>query len=535
MRVASKRTVKFCFSSFIIYALFLHWTGWAGHSIFDSARALVDEGRLTIDSYADNNVDRLLINGHYYSNKPIGATLLATPSYALWKWIYTHTFPKSFRDRDLASTTKFPSQWYASVSIYDRLSLFERLGRVFVTLCSSTLLGLLTMWLVHRFAGRLGANEQDQLLLAVTFGFGTSVFYTATGLYQDAMGMLFCFWGFYLLFQANQTRRVVLVLWSGIVTGFSIAVSLWGILAVPAYLIYLAMGGHARKTPLFLLGSFIGVSPQLLYHYALTGNPWLAVFVHQDREIWTASMQTLGFKLQLENLIYIIPQVLLFPSRGLFFYSPILLLSWVGIVRMFKPYRAETITILIVFVLCVLGNASMRTWWGGDFGSRYSLSLIPFLTLPLVYVVRKNRRLFFVLLVYSILVNLSSTQLDAYARLPVTDRESDYAHMLEKAKGGVISNPVYEECLPRLWKNGPGSRLLESFTHDDDAFDLRLSRTSVMGFTPRDAIPWFTLHPVGFVSVKTRYLPVFLLVLVFSVLWARELSAWLQRKLERSR
>jgi len=275
MCAASRRTVKILVSCFLVYAVFLHWIGWVEHALFDSAKALVDERRFTIDSYADNNVDRLLINGHYYSNKPIGATLLAAPSYALWKGVYTLVFPKSFRDRDLASTTKFPSQRYPSVAVYDRLSLFERVGRVVVTLGSSTLFGLLTVWLIYRFCGVLGANDRARLLLAVAFGFGTHVFFSATTLFQDTMGMWFAFWGFYLLFLAQTRRRVLLVLGAGMVTGFGVAVSYWNALTLPAYLVYLVMGGRATTIPVFLLGSLIGVSPQLLYQAVLTGNPWV--------------------------------------------------------------------------------------------------------------------------------------------------------------------------------------------------------------------------------------------------------------------
>ena len=117
------RKYKLFVLCFFTYALFLHWIGWAEHSLFDFTKAIAEEGRLNIDSYADNNVDRLLINDHYYSNKPIGTPLLAAPIYLAWKGVYHWLLPQAFKAQDLASVSRFASEWYASVSIYDHLSL----------------------------------------------------------------------------------------------------------------------------------------------------------------------------------------------------------------------------------------------------------------------------------------------------------------------------------------------------------------------------------------------------------------------------
>ncbi|MBI4064137.1 MAG: glycosyltransferase family 39 protein [Elusimicrobia bacterium] len=528
----SRSKIKILLSFFLVYGVFLQWSGWLEHANFDFAKALVEERRLTIDSYADNNVDRLLINGHYYSNKPIGAALMIAPGYALWKLIYNHVFPESFQKRDLASTVKVPIPKY-SLAVHEQLSLFERLGRILATLLSSTLSVLLTVWLVYRFAGLFGAGEADSWLVAAAFGFGTIAFDAATALYHDTMGMLFSFLSFYLLFQAKEKSRFSLVLIAGIMCGWSISVGRWGVLAVPAFLAYLMMTGLARKIPLFLAGCLLGIVPQLLHNCALVGHPLFPpAYIFQDPQIWSFWKRTWEFELELKNLVYIIPQIVFFPTRGLFFFSPILILSLVGIVRMLKERRAEAVTILALLGIYVLGNALHRSWWGGGgFGLRYIMSLIPFLTLPLVYVVKRNRLLFFIVLLYSVAVNLSSTAETYYAQLPIQDRESGYAEYLRRAKTGVISNPVWRYYLPNLMKEGPRSAIVESFARENDAFSLRPNHFSVFGRSSNDAIFLFVLDGAGFVGIKTRYLPVFLLALLFSIVWFKELSLFLKRKL----
>lgn len=51
-------------------------------------RAIVDEGRLEIDSYYNETGDRAYYNGHYYTDKAPGLSFLALPVYATWKFIY---------------------------------------------------------------------------------------------------------------------------------------------------------------------------------------------------------------------------------------------------------------------------------------------------------------------------------------------------------------------------------------------------------------------------------------------------------------
>lgn len=67
-----KVEIKIFLSTFVIYLLFLNWIGWAENSLYDLTRAIVDENRFEIDSFYNNTGDRLLINGHYYSNKAPG-------------------------------------------------------------------------------------------------------------------------------------------------------------------------------------------------------------------------------------------------------------------------------------------------------------------------------------------------------------------------------------------------------------------------------------------------------------------------------
>ena len=72
---------------FLASAYFYQDPEWNGNSRLDLTRAIVERGTLQIDNYHDDpewlTGDKALYNGHYYSDKAIGSSLLAVPLYFL--------------------------------------------------------------------------------------------------------------------------------------------------------------------------------------------------------------------------------------------------------------------------------------------------------------------------------------------------------------------------------------------------------------------------------------------------------------------
>ncbi len=66
------------------YGYFIRPADWNIASRLDLVKAIVEEKRLTIDSYHDSvfyTGDKAFVNGHYYSDKAIGASLLGALVY----------------------------------------------------------------------------------------------------------------------------------------------------------------------------------------------------------------------------------------------------------------------------------------------------------------------------------------------------------------------------------------------------------------------------------------------------------------------
>ena len=59
------------------YAYFYQGGGWNQNSRFALVRAMTERDTLQIDAYREATGDRAVWNGHYYSDKAPGASLLA--------------------------------------------------------------------------------------------------------------------------------------------------------------------------------------------------------------------------------------------------------------------------------------------------------------------------------------------------------------------------------------------------------------------------------------------------------------------------
>ena len=65
------------FALLFSYAYFYQGGGWNQNSRFALVRAMTERNTLQIDAYRDATGDRAVSNGHFYSDKAPGASLLA--------------------------------------------------------------------------------------------------------------------------------------------------------------------------------------------------------------------------------------------------------------------------------------------------------------------------------------------------------------------------------------------------------------------------------------------------------------------------
>ncbi len=118
-----------------------------------------------------------------------------------------------------------------------------------------------------------------------------------------------------------------------------------------------------------LCGLILGFA-LLAWHLPFTwqrmfGSPWVVPAAIQGQQAF------------LSGPVYV-KEVLLSPERGLFLWSPLVMLALIGLALLFRKHPALSITLVLMFVLQVLMNASLFDWGGGwAFGMRRMTELYP--------------------------------------------------------------------------------------------------------------------------------------------------------------
>ena len=306
------------------------------------ARSLLREGNADLDEYpaqlAANRFYAIeVIDGHYYSIYPIGPSLVALPVvFALDA---------------------------AGVSLAD-----GKIERV----TASILVGL-TAVLLYLLARRsLGVT--GSLLVALVFAFCTAAWSTATrALWQHGPSMLMLTLGLWIVVLAADRPRLVQL--AALPLAFSYIIRPTNAIAIVimSAVVWLE---HRRYVPHYLLWGIVVAVPFVAFNWAVYHSAlppyYLASKIGHGASFAEASVGTL-----------------VSPGRGLFVFSPILLLSVYGMWLTWG--RGALYPALVAIVLLHwFALSSFPIWWGGhSFGPRLFSDMVPYLVYFLIPVVAR--------------------------------------------------------------------------------------------------------------------------------------------------
>jgi hypothetical protein len=377
------------------YAYFFMPAGTNTLSRYDMVVAFA-HGTPIIDHHASNTIDVSFYNGHHYSPRSLGLSLLAVPAYFV-----AHVVT------ELTHSTSDPTYFIAILAL--------------LTVVPAASAGVLVF---ARFAMRLRpalASAIFPLAAASALALGTLWYPFATSFYSHALAGALDLIGFYLLYRARSSERpsdpTRLVVWAGLLVGFA------DISEYPSAVIVLALGGYvlavfpARRWRMLLVFALAMAPSALLllgYDGWAFGNP-----LHISYEFVAGSQ----FSGQHSGLLGVttpsldgLRQILLWP-RGLLVESPFLLLVPLGFYRWLRSHApgerppAEALVCLAVCILYPLLISSYFLPMAGENqpGPRLLVPMLPFACLPLIWVVDDLRRwlraLFAVTLAFGIVIS----------------------------------------------------------------------------------------------------------------------------------
>jgi len=383
---------------FGVFCYFLPAATWSPVSRFNVTRAIVEQGTLSIDSFADSTGDRAFHDGHWYSDKAPLPALLALPAYQAY-----HILDRA-RGKAPSYEARGTAERPAARITVNRS--FQR-GLYVCSLSTVALSGVALGLILFELLRRRVSTPQALWGSAATL-LCTCIFPYATGFYGHVMAGAFLAAGVWLLdaherpespITAVETGGDVPPTWgraAGAGACLTAAVGCEYLAAVPALVIALAMlARHPRASwPRWVLGMLAGaLGPGLIigaYHSVCFGAPWRTgySFIVNSRFAAGHASGFLGIRLP---RIEAIGGLLFGRFRGLFYVAPVALLLLIGALARARQRDGAALAGVLAFVALLLVNSSYYMWWGGAAaGPRHLVPVIGLLALGVPWVMAQR-------------------------------------------------------------------------------------------------------------------------------------------------
>ena len=302
----------------LCYVFFLTPSGTNTLSRYDMVYALA-HGTAIIDMHAGNTIDVSYFQGHWYSPRSLGLSLVATP--LLWLLGVV---------ANIDDATRFTLTQQIAV-----LNAF--------TVLPVAVIGAIAL---RRFAAHLRpslARTPLPMVVAGAFALGTLAYPFSTTFFSHAFGGALAFIGFYLLYRARERENAgVWVAFSGLLIGLAV------ISEYPVGVIVVVLLGYIwlvfPQQRAQMIGAFlVGMLPSALmlgwYNWFAFGSPFHLSYAYVSDAAFSGQHQ--GFFGITTPHLDSLWSTLFFP-RGLVMESPFLLLVPLGLARWLRASHRAT-------------------------------------------------------------------------------------------------------------------------------------------------------------------------------------------------
>jgi hypothetical protein len=357
------------FITFIACAWFHAGGGWNQNAAFDLTRAIVERHTFAIDAYAGNTGDVSRFGGHLYANKAPGLSFLAAVPYALLR----------------AVESSDPS-----------LPMLLTMNAYLCSLVVVALPAALIPALLFLFARRRGVDARWATIVALTTALGTQLLpYGTVMMIAVPSAML-------LLFAFTSRHDVAAGLALGVATSMNY-------LCAPAIVAFALL--RRRRVP-FVAAALLPLAIVTIYQRIAFGSFVRTSIATMDERF--VNRRALFGIIELPSL-EAAWGITFSPYRGLFFFAPVLLLSFAGAWFWFRrnERRGELAAIAFVALVFFTFNVTFNGWEGGfGIGARYLVPLIPLLAIAMLELRGRFASLFLTLAILSFAINFTAAAVD---------------------------------------------------------------------------------------------------------------------------
>lgn len=337
-------------------------------------KAIVEEKRFAIDSYHEGEletIDKAYVNGHYYSDKAPGASLLG-------------------------------ALVYLPIHALIRQSLSTELFIMLVTALAISIPSAVLAPLLYSLALRIVKEKWIALSIALCISLGTPIFVYAGAFYGHSLAAVLAFSIFLIWVEVNQFNaqmRPSRLLMSGFLIG-SMVLTEYPMLIIAlllmGYMIHVIRSkqipGDWKTVGWFFAGGAIPLIIFMFYNWICFGSPLEVGYANENlpefQAVHSAGIMGIGWP-RPQTLLY----MTIHPMQGIFLQSPVLLLSIIGGMSMWQQarnWRAEFVVVALVILVYFLAISGLKIWWGGDAVTvRHLIPVLPFFGIFLMFLPRK--------------------------------------------------------------------------------------------------------------------------------------------------
>lgn len=375
-RVLSRRPIgRLLFLGFLLlWALLtkVHTHSWQEESRMATVQALVEQGTFNIDQTDFNRTgDKVFINDHFYSDKTPLLSVGAAGAY----WILHNLFGLT-----LDPTICVPDEDSAACRVLSptgaRFTAFYWLTLIFIGGSSALLVALVWRALIGAGAGGTLAT-----LLALTLGLASPIAPYSIVFAGHVPAALALFAGFWLL---TRSRSIKAFLGSGLLISLSANIDLTLALFVATIGLWVLIA-YRRQAIAFALGASVPFVLSAFINYWAAGTIVPLYFDPKAYDFFgTVLNPTVGGTNGFYSLEFGLNYAynLLIGERGLFAFTPMLIVGVIGAVLALRDKQRRGLT-LAVLSGCALFAAYLiaRTdnYGGEAWGSRWFVPLVPLL------------------------------------------------------------------------------------------------------------------------------------------------------------
>lgn len=342
----------FCLASVYLLTAGGHVYSGDGHSLYQTTRALVERGELSLEEqvyvYGATGPD-----GEFYSKFGVGQSLVAAPLYLVAQQIVTLLGAQDMG----AFAGKSASDLCLPITY--TLNQFVTAG-VVVAFCVVLL--------------QLGFALSSALIAGLALGLTTTLWPYSGYFLSEPLLALCLVLGLLFLLKHSHTGSAGQVLAAGAFAGFACLVKLSAVVALPAYLAYLILkvpaGRRLRAMVMFAAPVGMALITLLALNQLRFGAPFETGYVKDGGLFGGDPLEGMAGQL-------------ISPGKSVFLFSPPLLAALFWTRAAFRRFLPEALFCAWVCLAFVVLHGSYHSWMGGyAWGPRYLVAVVPFAFFP---------------------------------------------------------------------------------------------------------------------------------------------------------